>query len=177
MRIAVDISQTAHEKTGVAQYVQQLVVHLAQSDPVNEYVLFFSSLRKQVPSLIRQLPQKHSNITIKKFPFPPTLLTIVWNDFHLFPIEWFIGKVDVFISSDWVQPPTHAKAVTILYDLIIYLYPKETDAKIVAIQKKRLKWVKKECDKIICISESTKKDAETLLGIDPKKLTVVYPGI
>lgn len=177
MRVGIDISQVAHEGTGVANYVTELVRNLASFDDKNEYILFYSSLRKPVQSSWFRVQSTNKNVTIKRYFFPPTLLDMLWNRLHIVPVEWFIGNVDVFISSDWVQPPTKAKAVTILYDLIVYTCPEETDAKIVATQKRRLEWVKKECDKIICISQSTKKDAIGLLGINENKLVVVYPGI
>ena len=94
------------------------------------------------------------------------------------PIEWLIGEVDVFISSDWTQPPTvKAKKATILYDLIVYKNPQETAKVIVDTQKRRLEWVKKECDVVLCISEATKKDAMEILGIEEKRLKVIYPGV
>jgi hypothetical protein len=37
--------------------------------------------------------------------------------------------------------------------------------------------VKKESAAILCISEATKKDAEKILGIEEKRLKVVYPGV
>ena len=64
-----------------------------------------------------------------------------------------------------------------LYDLIVYKYPEETDKKIIDTQKRKLKWVKRESDKILCISKSTAEDAQKILGIDKNKLEVVYPGI
>jgi hypothetical protein len=48
---------------------------------------------------------------------------------------------------------------------------------IVSVQKRKLKWVKKEVQKILCISEATKKDAEELLHIDKSRLAVIYPGV
>jgi hypothetical protein len=109
----------------------------------------------------------------------------------MFPIEWFIGPVDVFLSSDWTEPPVkQAKKVTILYDFIVYKYPQESHNQtsfnlknlilmpnIVSVQKRKLKWVKKEVQKILCISEATKKDAEELLHIDKSRLAVIYPGV
>lgn len=178
MKIGIDISQLAHENTGVAQYVSKLVEHLLKVDKKNEYILFFSSMRKQFPISNFQVLISNKNVKLKILKLPPTVLDILWNRLHIFPIEWFIGDVDVFISSDWTQPPTKkAKKMTILYDLIVYKYPEETDEKIVETQKRRLHWVKKECDAIICISESTKKDAIEILGIKEKRLHVVYPGV
>jgi D-arabinose 5-phosphate isomerase GutQ len=68
------------------------------------------------------------------------------------------------------------KKATILYDLIVYRYPNETDEKIISVQKKKLSWVKKESDLIFCISESTKKDAKDILKIDNDRLKIIYPG-
>lgn len=175
MRIGIDISQLAYPQTGVANYVGNLVENLLKLDKDNEYILFFSSLRGQIKN--EKLKIKNGNIKLKTFKIPPTLLDLLWNRFHIIPVEWFIGDVDVFLSSDWTQPPTKkAKKVTILYDLLVYKFPQEMHPKIVATQKRRLAWVTKECDQIICISEATKKDAMEILGIEEERLAVVYPG-
>lgn len=176
MRIGIDVSQLAYPKTGVANYLQNLVEAMVGSDSGNEYVLFYSSLRRKFDISWFNFQSK-SNVTIKQFKFPPTLLNILWNKLHILPIEALIGPIDVFISSDWTQPPSKAKKVTILYDLIVYKYPKETAEKIVTVQKKRLEWVKKEVDKILCISKATKKDAVEILHIPKDRLEVVYPGL
>lgn len=189
MKIGIDISQTAYEGTGVANYLTKLVEHLLAVDKENEYVLFYSSARIPFQAENLSIADK-KNIQIKTFKFPPTLLDFLWNKLHIFPIEWLIGNVDVFISSDWVQPPLkNAKGVTVLYDLIIYKYPEEShdqlrfniknmnlSANIVASQKRRLRWVKKECSKILCISQATKNDAREILKIEEEKLAVIYPG-
>ena len=180
MKIGIDISQIAYEGTGVGNLVKNLVEHLLRADKENEYILFFSSMRrKNQKSKIRigALHEQSDNVKFKIFRLPPTFLDFLWNQLHVFPIEWLIGDVDIFISSDWTQPPTlRAKKVTILYDLIVYKYPLETDKKIVDVQKRRLSWVKKECNVIFCISEATKRDAMEILGIEEKKLKVVHPG-
>ncbi len=180
MRIGVDISQAAYEKTGVAVYVKNLVENLLKIDKKNEYIFFFSSLRKKIPiSNFKFLNgSQNLNFQIKTFRIPPTLLDLLWNRLHICPIEWFVGDVDVFISSDWTEPPTiKAKKVTILYDLVVYKHPEETDKKIVAVQKRKLKWVKRESAKVICISQATKKDAMEILRIEEDRLAVAYPGV
>lgn len=173
MKIGIDISQTAYEKTGTAVYIKSLTEALLRIDKKNEYVLFFSSLRGKMPDI-----KINSKTTIKQFRFPPLLLSFIWNKLHKFPIERFIGDVDVFITSDWTEPPTmRAKKTSIIYDLIVYRYPKETHEKIIKNQRAKLKWLKKEDDLVFCISESTKNDVSEILGIDKKKLKVIYPGL
>jgi len=177
MKIGIDVSQMAYEGTGVSQFIVNLVEHLVRIDKNNEYTLFFSSLRRNFQFSIFNFQSNH-NFKIKRFRLPPILLDLLWNRLHIFPIEWFIGDVDVFLTSDWTEPPTmRAKKATILYDLIVYKYPKETDKKIVETQKRKLAWVKKESDMIFCISEATKKDAMEILGIEEKRLKVIYTGI
>ena len=192
MVIGIDISQLAFSGTGVANYLGSLVQNMVDLDKENEYVLFYSSLRKEL--LISNFKflnkSQYPNVQLKTFRFPPTLLDILWNKLHVLPIESLIGDVDVFITSDWTEPPTKkAKKVTILYDLMVYKYPEESHHRtklnplkliispnIVEVQKRKLQWVEKESQRILCISESTASDAVQILGIDKNKLEIVYPG-
>lgn len=177
MKIGIDISQLAYRDTGVANYLGNLVQSLIELDRENDYVLFFSSFKKSIEYPVPSI-QLGENVQIKRFRLPPSILDLLWNKLHILPVEWFVGDIDVFITSDWTEPPVKkAKKATILYDLIVYKYPNETDKKIVDTQKRKLKWVKKESDLIFCISEATKRDAQEILGVDKKKLRVVYPGI
>jgi hypothetical protein len=177
----------------VADYLECLVQKLIEIDKENQYILFYSSLRKKL--LISNFKflnkSKYPNVEIKKFRIPPTVLDILWNKLHILPIENLIGDVDIFITSDWTEPPAKkAKKATILYDLMIYKYPEEShhqtefnplkliiSPNIVEVQKRKLQWVKKESQRILCISEATKKDAQNLLGIDEKKLSIIHAGV
>src|ERR1035437_5836480 len=124
MKIGIDISQLAYDSTGVSNYLRCLVENLIKIDTENEYVLFYSSLRKKLPSL--SLPS-NSKVVVKRFRIPPTVLNVLWNKLHILPIEGLIGNVDIFITSDWTEPPTiNAKKATIIYDLVVYKYPEET---------------------------------------------------
>ncbi len=179
MRIGIDISQIVHESTGVATYVRNIVAALVKLDTKNDYVLFGTSLRKRAvfDEFFLSLQKVNKNIRLVTLPIPPTLLEILWNQLHIVPAEWFVGKVDVFWSSDWVQPPlSHARGVTTIHDLIALKFPQETDSRIVSVHKRRLAWVKKECQTILCDSKSTMKDVEALMGIPSGRLRVIYPA-
>ncbi len=176
MKIGIDISQIVYEGTGVSSYVRRMVTALLELDKKNDYVLFGASLRRSdaFRRFASSLPRPVRLVTI---PVPATMLDIVWNILHIAPVEWFIGPVDVFWSSDWTQPPlTRARAVTTIHDLIALKYPSETDERIVATHKRRLSWVVRECRAVLCDSQSTKKDVEQLLKIPRSRLSVVYPG-
>lgn len=161
MKIGIDISQIVYEGTGVAAYTKNLISSLKEVDQKNEYVYFGSSLRRRQKGF---------------WPFPLTLMDVLWNRLHVLPVENFIGNVDIFHSSDWVQPPTRAKKVTTIHDLVVYKYPEFSHPRIIATQKRRLEWVKKECDLVIADSIATKKDIMEILKISEEKIRVVYPA-
>lgn len=167
MRIGIDISPVVYE-TGVSLYTKNLIRALLDLDKEDDFVLFGGSLRR-----IGELRMAFSNQQLKTFPIPPTLLDIFWNRLHALPIEWLIGKVDVFHSSDWAQPPTKAFKVTTIHDLVPIRFPEISHPKIVSTHRARLKWVKKEVNRVIAVSEATKKEIVHLLDIDPGKIVVI----
>lgn len=173
----MDISQVAYERTGVAKSVIKLVETLLKEDTKNEYIFFFSSLRSSIPGEFLQKLSSGSNVKVKTYKYPQSLLSLLWNKLHVLPIEWLIGQVDIFVSSDWTEPPTKARKITFVHDLTPFLFPKETDKRIVQNHKLKLSWAKKECKAFICPSISTKKDLVRLFSIPPEKVHVVRWGV
>ncbi len=179
MKIAIDISQVVYEGTGVASYTDQLVTHLLKVDTENEYLLFGIAFRKYKILADYLEKARHLNKKVSgKFLFLPQKFgNVVWNKLHLINLDLLLGQVDVFHSSDWMQPPINCKRVTTIHDLIVYKYQETSHPEIVETQKKRLYWVKKECDLVVCDSFATREDLERFLHFDSQKLEVVYPGI
>lgn len=171
MKIAIDISPVVYG-TGVSVYTENLARNLLLVDKVNEYVLFGGSLRRagELREFVSSL--KGHNLQDKIFPIPPTLAAMFWNKVHLVPIELFIGKIDVFHSSDWTQPPSGAFKVTTVHDLAPIKLPRFTHHKIVTVHKQRLNWVVKEVDRVIVPSQSTKADLADY-GVNKDKIRVI----
>lgn len=178
MKIAIDISQIVYEGTGVARYTRELVRHLVRMDKSNQYVLFAGTWRKKntLEDYLREF-RSMSHVQIKILPIPQTIGTVLWNRLHVLPIETFIGPVDLLHSSDWIQPPTGARKVTTIHDLVVMKYPETSHRAIIANQMRRLAWVKKECDAVVADSQATADDVGALLDIQKDKLHVAYPGI
>jgi glycosyltransferase involved in cell wall biosynthesis len=179
MRIGIDVSQVVYEKTGVGRYVMEMVKSLITRDQVNHYLLFGASWGKHqvLINFFNQMKLINPDVKFILIPIPLWILDLIWNRLHVLPVEWLIGKVDVFWSSDWVQPPLRqAIGITTVHDLSFMRFPKESNNKISNTHKRRLKWVIKECQRIFCDSEATKQDVIKYLQIDSQKLDVVYPG-
>ncbi len=178
MIIGIDISQIVYG-TGVSVYTQKLVEKLIKIDSENKYLLFAASLRQKkfFSSYYATLCCNDPKVKLKLFPFPPMLLDFLWNRVHFLPIENLIGRVDVFHSSDWTQPPVKGFKVSTVHDLSFIHYPHSFPKKIINVHKRRLSWVKKEVDIVIADSKATKKDLVKLLGFEEGKIRVVYLGI
>ena len=175
MKIAIDVSQIIYG-TGVSMYTQNLVRGLLSYDKENTYILFGGSLRRfnELKSKIDLISEERSDNVIKKtFPYPPFLADLIWNRLRIYPnLESLIGEVDVFHSSDWVQPPSRAFKVTTVHDLIPILFPKLSHPKLVDVHKRRLEIIKKEVDRIIVPSLTTKDDL-LRLGFNVNKIRVI----
>jgi glycosyltransferase involved in cell wall biosynthesis len=172
MKIAVDISSVIYG-TGVSEYTKNLVEALISIDKEDDFILFGGSLRRssEIKQFIQRVKQK--NVSSKVVRYPPSLLSYLWNTLHKYPIEKMVGPIDVLHSSDWTQPPTKAFKVTTIHDLVPLRFPNISNSKIVATHKKRLNWVKREADRIISVSNFTKKEIVEILQIDPKKIVVI----
>lgn len=179
MKIAVDISQIAYEGTGVANYTSELVRHLLTQDTVNDYLLLGFSLRrmKYINDFYEEIKILNKKVSAKFIHIPQSMSGFMGNRLHFPNLEIFTGEIDIYHSSDWIQYPSKARKVTTVHDLVVYKYPETSDPGIISMQKKRLTWVKKECDLIITDSESTKRDLLEILHTSPNQTEVVYPGI
>lgn len=164
MKIGIDISQVVYG-TGVSVYTKNLVSNLLKVDRENEYVLFAGTLRRKA-EVLRIFPQA------KVFPIPPTLADILWNRFHVFPVERLVGGLDVFHSSDWTEPPSRAFKVTTVHDLIPIKFARFIHPVIASVHMRRLEWVKHEADRIIVPSLSAMEDLVEF-GVGESKIRVI----
>ncbi len=162
MKVGFDISQIAHIG-GVTTYTENITSQLSKT--TIDMVYFYFSLRK---------PYNGKLSNVKKFFLPPTLSEFIFNRVRKIPIELFIGDIDIFHSSDWIQPPTKAKKITTYHDVVPIKYPQWSHPKIIEVHKRRLEIVEKEIDIVIAVSESTKRDLLELTKIPENKIKVIY---
>lgn len=174
MIIGIDISSITYG-TGVSNYTLNLVRSLLKNDKTNTYKLFYSSLRRPLPPEIKQLSHHH-RFKLYHHRLPPTLLSFLWNKLHTFPIELFIGRCDIFHTSDWTQPPTrHAKTVTTIHDLVPFIFPETLHPLIVKTHSLKLKRAVSSCQHFICVSKNTQTDLLKIFSkIKLSQTSVIY---
>jgi len=179
MIIGVDVTMLVYAGSGVANYTFNLVKALLKIDKKNEYRLFYSSFRRPKNFYYLDALEKLGG-RVYAFRFPPSLLQIWWSKFNLIPVEWFIGKVDVYFSSDFLRPPLlkGTRGVTTVHDLTWKIFPQYHELRIIKAHAIKLKKTIEYRDIVLTDSLSTKRDISKYFPeINKQKIHVVYPGI
>ncbi len=110
------------------------------------------------------------------------------DEFEVYPVDYFnaqgstrynvvhFTRFNPFRISVPFEKPAGTKFVLTIYDLIPLIYPKHYPPGI----KGWVRWqinkylIRKNIDKIITISETSKKDICRFIGVDPNKVVVTY---
>jgi len=177
--IGIDISMLVYRGSGVATYTYNLVIALLKFHPEHKYKLFYSSFRR--PKNFNYLNEfKSLGAKVYNYYLPPSVLKWLWNKKNFLPIEWLIGKVDAFHSSDFLRPPllSGTLGITTLHDLTWKIFPEfHTDDIVFAHTRKIQKTIKYQ-DLILVDSKNTAKDLAACFP-DTKltNIKVVYLGI
>jgi len=176
MNIGIDISQVVYEGTGVGRFTRGLIETILQFDKDNKWTFFFSSFRgKMNEDILKKIGLSPHKFV--RLPFSPPMLSFLWNTLHIVPIETFTGPLDVFICSDWTEPPASCRKATIVHDFAYLRHPETVHPTILETQKKRMYWVKKESNYIITPSKATQRDVSTYFSIPLNKVTPLYSGV
>jgi len=178
MRIGIDCTAAVHQRAGIGRYTRELVGTLARLDRRNQYVLFVAG--KPVPgSPALGLSQVlENNFRVRSVPLSDRIMAILWHRFRLpLPVEAFIGRVDIFHSPDFVLPPTRARTILTVHDLSFLRVPECFNANLRIYLEEAVPRSVRRADLVLADSKSTKRDLVGLLGANPARVKVVYPGV
>jgi len=186
MKIAVDGRALMDiQPGGVTAYCQDLLKALVDIDQDNQYLLFYNTHRRvsdypDIAERFKVFDQRGVQIIRRKIP------NKILNYFLLWPFGWpkmsklLQTEVDIFLMphGNFVATDSETKNILTIHDLS-YLHYKEffdwhKSIWHYFINTRRLV---KKFDKIVAISESTKRDLINLLGVDADKISVIYSGI
>jgi glycosyltransferase involved in cell wall biosynthesis len=181
MRIGIDaraiLNPEKSSPSGVGSYVWHLIKNLLEIDQENQYVIFFDfKVRdKDVKKFSRP------NVKIKFFPFSDYKKYMPGAYSEILGLATYNReKLDVLHSTSplyRVPASYRGKVVTTFYDFAMYRVP-ELFPRLAGMKTKALySFMAKKSDRIIAVSESTKKDAMEILGCLEKNISIVNNGI
>lgn len=179
MKIGIDIRcLEGQKKTGVEEYTINLLRNILDSDKKNEYVLFFNALKGKTLDL--KWLNKYPNVKIKSFRYPNKIFNLLAWYFNWPKIDRLVGGVDIFWmpNINFGAFSKKTKLIITMHDLSFEIMPENFPWKTrlwhFLINPKKLC---KKADKIVAVSDSTKKDLEIFYKEDTEKVSVIHSAV
>jgi glycosyltransferase involved in cell wall biosynthesis len=171
MRIAVDIRTITPTRSGVGNYVMNLLEGIRWVSPHQE--LFLVGQEQNLEALGWELPPGQRHLTRLSHESHP--LGDLWEHFWL-PRILNRNQVDMFHGPATLIPLTQGRygSVVTVHDLVAFVCPDTVPYKYAVYMRWLLRRVAERADRIICVSENTKQDLVRVLGVDPGRISVVY---
>jgi glycosyltransferase involved in cell wall biosynthesis len=180
MRIGIDartiLNPEKGDAIGVGHYTYQLIRHLLQIDRENEYVLFFDFRvrEKDVKKFTR------SNVKIKFYPFSdykkymPGAYSEILGTATL--ARENLDVIHATSPMSRIPASYRGKTVVTIHDLAVYKVPDVFPQLMKTKTRAVLNLMAGKADKIIAVSNSTKKDILEIFKCPEDKVKVIYSG-
>ena len=179
MLAGIDGAPLLTRKTGIGVYTDRLLSGMIAADPNLDVRLYLplpmrqALHRQEKEKMLAELRQKlPERVTCVPNSFPPKARRWLWRGTDLFPVDEILGGVDLYHATNLVMPPLkRAKGVLTVYDLTFMLFPEYHVKGMQAFASDMRKFVGR-ADRIIAISEHTKRDIVELLDVPAEKIRV-----
>ncbi|MFA5052108.1 MAG: glycosyltransferase family 1 protein [Patescibacteria group bacterium] len=175
MKIGIDcrtiLNPVEGERGGIGHYTYYLVKTIIESDKKNQYALYFDWRVKDTREFERP------NVEIKHFPFSQYNSYLPFAYSHMLIAAYLMKEsLDVYHSPVASLPFTYPKkSVITVHDLAMYKNPSWYPSQIIT-SKLLVPQSLRKADKIIAVSESTKRDLKSIFNINAKKIAVIHEG-
>lgn len=178
MRIGFDGKRAVQNFTGLGNYSRYIVDILCQFYPENEYVLYAPKKRenKRLNKLTKQYRQLQLSYPTTSFWKKLSSLWRVLGVTRQLEKE----RIDIFHGLSNELPlnihKSKVKSIVTIHDLIFLRYPQYYHSIDRNIYTYKFRKACENADRIIAISECTKRDIIEYFGIPADKIEVVYQG-
>ena len=178
LTIAFDGKRAANNRTGLGNYSRHIIGLLAKFFPENRYLVFLTKENKN--QQFKEILDQNPNIEIvlpKKGLWKK--LSSLWR---VFGISKEISEYENIIYHGLSNElpltikKTNAKSIVTIHDLIFLKFPKYYKFFDRKIYTYKFRKACENADKIIAVSECTKRDIVEIFKISPDKIKVIYQG-
>jgi glycosyltransferase involved in cell wall biosynthesis len=172
LRIGFDAKRAFLNPTGLGNYSRSVITSLASGFPENHYFLYTT---KEVRDARTSPMTEHKNVTVRTPRYP--LFKSIWRS-RLVVNTLLQDEIDIYHGLSHEIPVgiqrTDIKTVVTIHDLIFLRYPQYYKSADRRIYDMKFRNACKHADRIIAISEQTKRDIIHFFGTAASKIDVVY---
>jgi glycosyltransferase involved in cell wall biosynthesis len=162
------------QPSGIPNYAKNIITEMLKIDNINQYIIFYNSFRK----IDNRIPRFNGNVEERFFHYPNKFLEWFWKIISYPKVDQLL-KLDAFFSPHFINIPLSKKVnkIVTIHDLSFI-----KNKKYFSFKKNIWHWQMnprgacKSFDKIVAVSESTKKDIVNFYNINEKKIKVIYNG-
>jgi glycosyltransferase involved in cell wall biosynthesis len=167
MRVAID-ARKLHD-FGIGTYIRNIVRHLARIDQSTEYVLLTAAADLGVAGSLganfRTVLEPSPNYSVRE-------------QIH---VPWVLHreKPDLFHAPHYVLPPAvRCRSVVTIHDCIHLMFPQYLPNRAAYAYARGSMWnAARKADRILTVSEASKRDILHFFNVAPDKIDVVYNAI
>lgn len=179
MRIAIDLTATPKNKTGIGRYLLGLLSGLQQVDNKNEYYLFIHSDDLDGFGIYNN----HFHLVpVNSRILRITWIRILWEQF-VFPFRLRKNKIDILHCPNFTMPYfarlvfRHLKIIGTFHDMTYFFLPEYHIGWKREMFKTYIRMTAPRADKLITISENSKIDIPNFCKPRNKNITVTCMGV
>ncbi|MDD2798076.1 MAG: glycosyltransferase family 1 protein [Bacteroidales bacterium] len=177
MRIGFDAKRAALNRTGLGNYSRYVVEILSQNFSSDEYFLYSPTLKQN--GFLNQLLQKKNILAKTPDTFLGAKFKSIWRSRGIIT-QLKRDKIEIFhgLSNELPIGIQHSgiKSVVTIHDLIFRCHPEFYKPIDRFIYNLKFRYACQVADKIIAVSECTKRDIVRFYHIDESKIEVIYQG-
>jgi len=183
LRLAIDVTAGVNQGAGVGRATREVVSALAGLSSPLALTLFYAAERTVVAeeglAWLRGLAARHPVVRTRRLPLSPRWTTFLWLRHRLpLPVEALTGPADVLLAPDFVAPPAiRARTIVTIHDLSYLTVPQYADPGLRRYLTAAVPRSLRRAAQVIAVSEATRREAITHLGLPPERVTTVYNGV
>jgi len=173
--VALDVTPAVRQAGGIGRYTQELARALLRRDS-HQYVAFAAD---RVPARRLEEALGGAVAPARSSCLPARAHTVLWHRLRLpVPAELWTGPVDVFHATDFLAPPlARARSVVTVHDLSFLRRPDRAAPSLRRFLARAVPRAVRRAGHVLTDSSSTRRDVLELLGADPERVSVAYPGV
>jgi glycosyltransferase involved in cell wall biosynthesis len=173
MRVLVDYRPALRARTGVGEYMHELVRAYTASHPADDVAVFTSSWSdRPEPGTAAALRARVIDRRV-----PVAALNFFWHRAEWPPVEWLAGEADVVHAAHpLLIPSARGARVVTVHDLFFLSHPEWTAAEIRRDYAALAASHASRAHAVIAVSEYTRRQVIERLGVDAARVHVCSSG-